>query len=142
MSFCTVVNCMDGRVQLPASRYLQARFNVDYVDSSTEPGPNLILSSQTDESLVQSILSRISISVEKHASVGIALVGHHHCAGNPATKEEQQQHLIAGVRFLLQFHEIPIIGLWVDENWEVNEIVSSEQRAGLDVDSATLYPRR
>ena len=39
MSFCTVVNCMDGRVQLPVIRYLQDRIEVLYVDSVTEPGP-------------------------------------------------------------------------------------------------------
>ncbi|MGI9568583.1 MAG: carbonic anhydrase, partial [Desulfobulbia bacterium] len=33
MRFCSVISCMDGRVQLPVIRYLQKRFNVDYVDS-------------------------------------------------------------------------------------------------------------
>ncbi|RKX75878.1 MAG: hypothetical protein DRP87_13470 [Spirochaetes bacterium] len=41
--FCTVVNFMDGRVQLAVIKYLQRRFDVDYVDTITEPGPNLIL---------------------------------------------------------------------------------------------------
>ena len=84
MNFCTVVNCMDGRVQLPVIRYLQDRFNVEYVDSVTEPGPNLLLAERTHEDMVQSILRRIRISVEKHSSVAIALAGHHECAGNPA----------------------------------------------------------
>jgi hypothetical protein len=121
---------MDGRVQLPVIRYLQDRFHVEYVDSITEPGPNLILSSQTDQTSVQSILRRVSISVEKHASVGIALVGHHSCAGNPATEKEQQRHLIAGVQFLrVHYRGIPVIGLWVDEKWKVHEVIGSEQGA-------------
>jgi len=33
MSYCTVINCMDGRVQLPVIKYLKERFDVDYVDS-------------------------------------------------------------------------------------------------------------
>jgi hypothetical protein len=86
MSFCTAVNCMDGRVQLPVIRYLQGRFNVEHVDSVTEPAPNLILAKRRDEHVVQSILSRIRVSVESHSSVGIALAGHHECAGNPATQ--------------------------------------------------------
>ena len=44
MKFYTVINCMDGRVQLPVIKYLQKRFNVEYVDSITEAGPNLVLS--------------------------------------------------------------------------------------------------
>ncbi len=128
--FCTVVNCMDGRVQLPVISYLQSRFNVAYVDTITEPGPNLILARQKDQVLVQSILRRVRISVEKHSSVGIALVGHHDCAGNPAKEEEQLQHLVEGVRFFRShFREIPVIGLWVDNNWEVKEVVTIEQGA-------------
>ena len=123
MSFCTVVNCMDGRAQLPVIRYLQERFNAEYVDTITEPGPNLVLAKRTDEDLVQSILRRINISVEKHSSVGIALAAHHDCAGNPATQEEQKQHLLAGIEFLnLKYPHIPIICLWVDGDWKVHEI--------------------
>lgn len=122
--FCTAVNCMDGRVQLPVISYLQERFTVEHVDSITEPGPNLILAKRTDEDLVRSILRRIDISVENHKSVGLALAGHHDCAGNPASQEEQKQHLAAGVEFLrLRYPDIRIIGLWVDKHWKVHEIV-------------------
>jgi hypothetical protein len=134
---------MDGRVQLPVIRYLQDRFNVEYIDSITEPGPNLILSSQTDQAAVRSIMRRVEISVEKHASAGIALVGHHSCAGNPTTEEEQQRHLIAGVKFLrLHYREILAIGIWEDEKWKVHEVITSEQGAALDGDSAALHPRQ
>ena len=93
MKFCTAVTCMDGRIQLPVIEYLQKRFNTKYVDSITEPGPNLILSKQTDSYLVESILTRLKISVEKHKSVGVAIVGHHDCAGNPAKKEIGRAHV-------------------------------------------------
>lgn len=39
MSFCTAVNCIDGRVQLPVIRYLQERYGVLYVDVVSESGP-------------------------------------------------------------------------------------------------------
>ena len=133
MVFCTAVNCMDGRVQLPVIRYLQNHFDVEHVDVVTEPGPNLLLAKRADEDVVESILRRIRVSVEKHASVGIALAGHHDCAGNPATPQEQKQHLIAGVEFLRrQYPNIPIIGLWVDEKWEVHEVSDREQDASPD----------
>jgi len=123
VSFCTVINCMDGRVQLPVIKFLQDRFNVKHVDSITEPGPNLILSKRSDKDLVQSILRRINISVEKHSSVAIALAGHHDCAGNPAPRQVQQQQLVAGTGFLQgHYRNIPVIGLWVDEQWKVHEI--------------------
>ena len=75
---------MDDRVQLPVIKYLQKRFDAEFVDSITEPGPNFILSEQRDSVSIQSILERLRISIERHKSIGIAVVGHHDCAGNPA----------------------------------------------------------
>ncbi len=123
MKFCTAINCMDGRVQLPVVKYLQARFNAKYVDVITEPGPILILAQREDINLLKSILTRVDISVEKHHSGGIALIGHYDCAGNPVPKDEQILQIKASVDFIRQRYEkLEIIGLWVDENWEVHEI--------------------
>jgi len=123
MKFCTAITCMDGRIQLPVIAYLQNRFDAEYVDSITEPGPNLIFSKQTDIHLVKSILSRLKISVEKHKSAGVAVVGHYDCAGNPAKKDDQIKHIEESIRFIQQkYKELEIIGLWVDKNWQVNEV--------------------
>jgi hypothetical protein len=123
MSFCTVVNCMDGRIQVPVIEYMQGRFGVDYVDSITEPGPNLILAKQTNINIVESIFHRLKISIERHASVGIAVAGHYDCAGNPSTREEQTGHTIEAIRCIKsRYSELEVIGLWIDENWEVSEL--------------------
>jgi len=124
MCFCTVINCMDGRVQLPVITYLKQRFNVDHVDSITEPGPNLILAEQNNYVLVQSIIDRLKISIERHKSVGVAIVGHHDCAGNPSPKEEQIVQIQKAMVFLRQqIGDTKVIGLWVDQNWVVNELM-------------------
>jgi len=127
MSFCTVINCMDGRVQLPAIRYLQKRFNVEYVDSITEAGPNLILSEEKNIVSIQSILERVRISIENHNSIGVAIVGHYDCAGNPAPKDDQIIHTQKAIQFLRQqYDSIEIIGLWIDKNWEVHEVTENK----------------
>ena len=103
--------------------YLQGRFDVDYVDSITEPGPNLVLAQQTDMDIVKSIFSRLKISIERHASVGIAIAGHYNCVGNPASKEQQIAHTIDAVRCIKhKYGDLEVIGLWVDENWKVSEV--------------------
>lgn len=123
MKFFTAVNCMDGRVQVPVIEYLRKRFNVTYVDMITEPGPNNILSSLAEPDAVKSIFKRINISIEKHNSIGIAVVGHYDCAGNPNPKEQQDIQTLKAVNMIKQkFSDIEIIGLWVNENWQVNEI--------------------
>ncbi|MGD9078725.1 MAG: hypothetical protein PVG96_05265 [Desulfobacterales bacterium] len=108
---------------MPVIRYLQKRFNVDYVDSITEAGPNLILTEAKKASSTQAIFERLKISVKNHHSVGVAIVGHHDCAGNPASKNEQILHLQKAIQSIRQQYEnLPVIGLWVDKNWEVHEI--------------------
>ncbi len=127
MRFCTAINCMDGRVQLPVITYLQKRFKAEYVDSITEPGPNLILSDGKKTALIQSILDRLKISIENHNSVGVAIIGHPDCAGNPAPEDDQIIHIQKAINTLRQqYKSVEIIGLWVDENWEVHEVFGSE----------------
>ena len=124
MKFCTTINCMDGRVQLPVIKYLQQRFNANYVDTITEAGPNLILSEQKNRDAIASILARLNISIERHNSVGVAIVGHHDCAGNPVHKNDQIEHLQKAIQLLQKKYEnVEIIGLWINEKWEVQEIV-------------------
>jgi hypothetical protein len=121
--FCTAVNCMDGRVQLPVIRYLMRRFKADYVDMITEPGPNAILAERTDRAAVESIERRLAISVGKHKSVGIAVVGHSDCAGNRADQARQAEQTRAAARCLEErIPGVPVVGLWVNEAWEVSEI--------------------
>jgi len=114
---------MDGRVQLPVIKYLKQRFNAEYVDTITEPGPNLILANDSSSVLSQSIFARLQISVLKHKSEAVAIVGHYDCAGNPAPEKEQFSHIKKSIKILKkQLKDIEIIGLWVDKNWKVKEI--------------------
>ncbi len=117
MRFCTAINCMDGRVQVPVIIYLQHRFSADYVDIVSEPGPNRIIAESDDNAAIESIRRRVRFSVDHHSSVGIAVVGHHDCAGNPMPETVQNRHTEAAVESIQNiFSHIPVIGLWVDEN--------------------------
>ncbi len=121
--FCTVINCMDGRVQLPVITYLKQRFSADYVDSITEPGPNLVLAGKGPVEVVDSILRRLHLSIRRHNPVGIAVVGHYDCAGNPASEGEQHLHIRKAVHLIRQrFPGIEVVGLWVDRYWRVHEV--------------------
>ena len=123
MRFCTAINCMDGRVQIPVIQYLKDHFGAEYVDVVSEPGPNRILADGSDTSALESIERRLRMSVEHHHSVGVAVVGHHDCAGNPSPEAEQTHHTLAAVgRIRSMFGQLPVIALWVDQNWEVSEV--------------------
>lgn len=122
MSFCTVVSCIDGRIQLPVIAYLQNRFGVNYVDNITETGPVGVISQYPESEDVKSLFRRISISVHAHSSLGIAIVAHYDCAGNPIPDDEQIRQISECLAILSdRFPQLEIIGLWLDENWNVHE---------------------
>ena len=124
MTFCTVINCMDGRVQLPVIQFLTDHFGVDCVDAITEPGPVRMLAGHADHPHIPGIIARLRISVEKHGSVGLAVVGHHDCAGNPVGRQKQLEQTRRSVDFLRgEVPGLPVIGLWVDEAWQVSVVV-------------------
>jgi len=114
---------MDGRIQLPVNDFLQKRFGAEYVDTITEAGPNLILFEQKEEVIIEAILLRLHISINIHKSVGVAVVGHYDCAKNPLGKDEQTAHTKKAIEFVKKhYNNIEVIGMWVNENWEVVEL--------------------
>ncbi len=122
--FVTAINCMDGRVQLPVIDWMKRHSTADFVDMITEPGPNKILADNHEIDLIHSLKKRVEISVVKHASAQIAIIGHFDCAGNPVNKETQLLQIKAAVHTIRSWDfQIPVIGLWVDDNWTVHKIL-------------------
>ena len=89
----------------------------------TEPGTNLILSENKNTTLLDSIFKRIDISANIHNSKGIAITGHYDCVGNPSSKNEQMVHLKKSADVLKKKYPNHLItALWIDENFEINEV--------------------
>ncbi len=108
---------------MPVIEYMKTVFGVDHVDMITEPGPIRILAIAGKETEVESIRDRVEISVSKHHSKLVALVGHYDCAGNPVGENIQLKQMSAAIKVVEAWRfEAKIIGLWIDEYWEVNEV--------------------
>ncbi|NGX32362.1 MAG: hypothetical protein K1060chlam4_00405 [Candidatus Anoxychlamydiales bacterium] len=119
--FATAINCIDGRVQLPVIDWLKKEAQIDYVDMITEPGPNKVLSENKDRVVIESIKKRVGISIERRNSRLIAIVGHFDCLGNPSNKDVQLQDIKNAIEVVKTWElDAKIIGLWVDENFNVN----------------------
>lgn len=123
MSFCTAINCMDGRVQVPVIDYLKHRLLVDYVDMVTEAGPVAVLASDPESERSLSILRRVEISARAHGSSAIAMVAHDECAGNPVSEFEQREQLERCLGLLRErYPYAEVLGLWIDGSWKVHEV--------------------
>ncbi len=121
--FATAINCMDGRVQTPVIEWLKRRYGADYVDMITEPGPERLLVNSKDRTGIESIRRRLEISVNRHNSNLVAVVGHHDCAGNPAGKETQLEQILNAIKTVESWNfKVRVIGLRVNESWEVQEV--------------------
>ncbi|MBD3245239.1 MAG: hypothetical protein GF335_04575 [Candidatus Moranbacteria bacterium] len=121
--FATAINCMDGRVQEPVIKWLKQKFAIDYVDTITEAGPNKLLAQALDSSKVNSIKKRVEISVKKHGSKIIAIIGHFDCAGNPVDKKTQIKQIKEGIKLIKTWgFKVDVIGAWVDSDWKLQEI--------------------
>jgi len=53
----------------------------------------------------------------------IVVSGHHDCAGNPVSKEEQISQISKGVQIIKSWNfDAQIIGIWINENWEIEKV--------------------
>ena len=124
------LNCIDGRVQLPVIQWIAENHKIDFVDMITEPGMDGFLSDNTNS--IEEIKRKVSISIEKNNASMIVIVGHYDCKGNSVSEAvHKDQILLAVDRLKKKFSEIAVIGLWVNEQWQGEEVKSCDRGMGL-----------
>lgn len=121
--FATAINCMDGRVQIPVIDWLKKQYNIDYVDMITHPGPEQLLAEGKDQTTIGLLRKQLEISITCHKSNLVAVAGHHDCAGNPTDKHNKREQILTAIKTIKSWNsDAKVIGLWIDENWDVNEV--------------------
>jgi len=121
-TFGTCLNCIDGRVQQPVIQWVRDHYDIDYADMITEAGMDGFLADPQSD--ITSVLGKIRVSVEKHQSKIIFLVGHLGCAGNPVNPVPHKRHIRFGInRLKSYFPGIRIIGLWISDKGHVAQTV-------------------
>jgi carbonic anhydrase len=119
--FVTCLNCMDGRAQLPVINWIQKEHDAGYIDMITEAGMDGFIASQYV--LPSGFVNKINISVQKHKSNLIFIVGHHDCGGHPVKKEIHLQHINQAVEKIKNLKpNCTVIGLWLSEDWEIEKL--------------------
>lgn len=120
--FGTALNCIDGRTQLPVIKWMKGNLSLDYIDLVTEPGMDKVLS-QDNSSVLGRIRRNTEISLEAHDSRVIAVVGHFDCAANPVSPHKHIEEIKESMRTVISWNlGVKVVGLWVDELWEVHQV--------------------
>lgn len=118
--FATSVSCMDGRIQIPLTNWIKENFSVDYVDTITEPGIDKLVADNTD---LESIKTKVGISINKHESELIVVSGHYDCAGNPVSNEEHITQIKKGIEVISSWNlGVKVVGVWVNDTWKINTV--------------------
>ena len=118
-NFGTAISCIDGRVHLPVINWMQDLLSVDFVDLVTYPGADGLLAHDPLQAAAV-LRPAVEISVQRHASPVLAIVGHHDCAANPGTPESHREQLLRGLRVLQEWRlGVKLTALWVNAEWQV-----------------------
>ena len=116
--FATSISCMDGRIQIPISQWIKENYSVDYVDTITEPGVDKVVAGNSD---LESIKTKIGISINAHKSKLVVVSGHYDCAANPVSDNEHIDLIKKDIEIISSWNlGVDIVGIWIDGSWKVN----------------------
>ncbi len=89
----------------------------------TEAGMDGVIAGE-DLECERSILKKIDISIDKHGSSLIFVVGHHDCGGNPVDDDVHLEQIKVSVDKVKSWKPaVKVIGLWVNDKWEVEKVI-------------------
>jgi hypothetical protein len=123
--FGTAINCIDGRTQEAVIDRMKQDYHIDGVDMVTFPGVDGLLSSDEGQSgeAITLLRNAVAISIEKHGSRVIAVVGHHECAGNPGDREHHYADIKKAMsKVTLWNFPGQVVGFYVNEKREIEEV--------------------
>jgi hypothetical protein len=121
--FGTAINYIDGRTQEPVIIFMKQKYNIDGVDMVTFPGVDGIMSSRENSDKIELIRREVSISIEKHHSRIIAVIGHFDCAGNPGDKDHHYAHIRKAVHEVFSWNfDVQVAGYYVNDKLQIEEV--------------------
>ena len=119
--FAAAINCMDARTQIPVMEWVRKRYGVGYVDMITEPGVDAVLAENKPAQTIESIKRKAGISIRKHGSKLIAIVGHHDCAGNSVDMHTHLTRIRTAIKTIASWgFNAHVFGMWIGEYWNVD----------------------
>jgi len=124
--FGVCLTCIDGRIQLPTIKWITQNYNVNYVDIITEPGMDGLLADYPFDP--SRILKNLTISINKHNSDIIFIVGHYDCAANPVKENVHSEQIMKCVNRIANYTSFcSIVGLYVSEDFLVKKITEENR---------------
>lgn len=119
----TVVNCMDGTIQLPVIEFAKRLWKVGWVDMITDAAPEKILFEAKEKETILRIHQNIKTSLREQKTKHLAIVSHSGCDTNKAPNDKKVEMLHCVVGDLKKiYQDTNVIGIWIDEEGRILKI--------------------
>ena len=119
----TIVNCMDGTIQLPAIDFVKKLWKVNRIDVITEAAPEKILSETKDQKTIERICQNIEASLCDQHTKRLAIVSHSGCEINIVSDKSKKEMLLKAVNYLkARYMDAEVTGIWFDGNIKASKI--------------------
>lgn len=115
-TFFTTIGCMDGRVQVPVSKFGRDQFDANFPDTITEAGlVGKLANEPISNELIESIRFKlVDVSIGKHSSKGIVVHGHQECAGNPVSENQHISDIVKTCKKIKSMvKNVSVVGVFV-----------------------------
>jgi len=121
--FGTAINCIDGRTHEAVIDHMKQKYNIDGVDMVTLPGVDGIISNHGQSEEIALIRKAVSISIEKHGSEIISVVGHYDCAGNPGDRQHHFMNIRQAIHEVSSWNfQAQVVGYYVNDKRQIEEV--------------------
>jgi hypothetical protein len=129
-TFGTAICCIDGRIHVPLIMWMQQMLSVNYVDLITQPGPDALLA-EYSERATEILRPSAGLSIGRHGSTVVAVVGHYDCAANAVDSATHRDQLLRAVRVVLDWDlGVKVMALWVSQGWQIDVVQTRAANSG------------
>jgi len=119
----TIVNCLDGTIQLPAIDFAKKLWKVNRIDVITDAAPEKILSETKDQKTIERICQNIEASLCDQHTKRLAIVSHSSCDINKVSDKNKKEMLSKAISYLkARYINIEVVGIWFDGNIKATKI--------------------
>ena len=123
IDYGTIINCMDGTIQLPAIDFVKKLWKVNRIDVITEAAPEKILSEPRDQEIINHICQNIEASLIDQHTKRLAIISHSNCDINKVSDSRKKEMLCQAVSYLkARYPGTEVVGIWFDDNIKATKI--------------------
>ena len=121
--FAALIDCTSKAMGWEFFPYLREKLKVDYVDLIVPPKPNEVVLLFENKSIIETLKIKLLLSIQKHETALLVLVGDPSCKGKELPLEQFKKHVLQAAKLIKAWRlPVTILGLWQHKDQKIQEI--------------------